>query len=309
MMRSMYAAVAGLRTHQTRMDVIGDNIANVNTPGFKRARATFQDIFYQTLQGGSSGSATRGGTNPQQIGIGISLGTIDVIHTQGAAQTTGKEDDLMIEGDGFFVLSDGKELFYTRAGAFRFVPYEFGDDNELGNIGVESGRFYLVNPANGLFVLDAEGKAISIPADAKSFNFDTNGYLHFVDAQGVSRTYGADDDDDVGVPIAIAKFINPAGLEKVGQNMYRYSQAAVGGEGPVLTNNGFDNNDINGNTNIIDSPGGDRGIVRSGALEMSNVELAMEFTDMIVTQRGFQANARVISVSDEMLAELANLKR
>ncbi|NLC77402.1 MAG: flagellar hook-basal body complex protein, partial [Clostridia bacterium] len=156
MMRSMYAAVAGLRTHQTRMDVIGDNIANVNTPGFKRARATFQDIFYQTLRGGSVGSDVRGGTNPQQIGLGISLGTIDVIHTQGAAQPTGKQDDLMIEGDGFFVLAEGLngekgdgQIYFTRAGAFRFMPYSDGT-TEVN---------YLVNPANGMYVMDVNGEA------------------------------------------------------------------------------------------------------------------------------------------------------
>lgn len=306
MMRSMYAAVAGLRTHQTRMDVIGDNIANVNTPGFKRARATFQDIFYQTLQGGSAGGASRGGTNPQQIGIGISMGTIDVIHTQGAAQPTGKQDDLMIEGDGFFVLTDGTgELFYTRAGAFRFLPYAYDGepDDWLTTIGVQPDEelYYLVNPANGMFVLGADGKVISLSSEAKSFNFDTNGFLHYVDKDGNSVTHPAEGDE--GVPIAVAKFVNPAGLEKVGENLYRFSRAA-GGEAPNLTDGGFSDNG-----SIIGAPGGERGIIRPGALEMSNVELAQEFTDMIVTQRGFQANARIISVSDEMLAELANLKR
>lgn len=308
MMRSMYAAVAGLRTHQQRMDVIGDNIANVNTPGFKRARATFQDIFYQTLRGGSAGSETRGGTNPQQIGLGISLSTIDVIHTQGAAQPTGKQDDLMIQGDGFFVLSNVADpagagadeyvqVYYSRAGAFRFVPYDSNGDGTID----ENDTNCLVNPANGMFVMGRVGDGsggltdtigiIEIPNDAKSFSIDINGNVYYVGADGTENLAGR---------IVIAKFTNPAGLEKVGENMYKYAPAA-GHEPDDATANGL---------YLGGSPGEDgRGTIIPGALEMSNVELAQEFTDMIVTQRGFQANARVITVSDEMLAELANLKR
>lgn len=306
MMRSMYAAVAGLRTHQTRMDVIGDNIANVNTPGFKRARATFQDIFYQTLRGGSAGSETRGGTNPQQIGLGITLGTIDVIHTQGAAQPTGKQDDLMIQGDGFFVLSnipdpvnagtnENVEVCYTRAGAFRFVPYDSDGDGDIDTN-------CLVNPANGMFVMgfraNQDGKTLSgdigiieISAEAKSFSIDTNGNVYYVREDGTEVLAGR---------IVIAKFPNPSGLEKVGENMYRWAAAA--GEEPGGTS---------GNGLYLGGKPGEqgRGTIIPGALEMSNVELAQEFTEMIVTQRGFQANARVITVSDEMLAELVNMKR
>lgn len=305
MMRSMYAAVAGLRTHQQRMDVIGDNIANVNTPGFKRARATFQDIFYQTLRGGSAGSETRGGTNPQQIGLGISLGTIDVIHTQGNAQPTGKQDDLMIQGDGFFVLSNVEnpnsppqdtevEVYYTRAGAFSFVPVD------------DATECYLVNPANGMYVMgyvDEPGQGeeigrIGIPSNAKSFSIDIYGNVHYVDGDtGESMWAGQ---------IVVAKFTNPGGLEKVGENMYRYAPAA----GPEAADYDQPFNPDADRIYLGGTPGvSGRGTIRSGALEMSNVELAQEFTDMIVTQRGFQANARVITVSDEMLAELANLKR
>ncbi|HHX49954.1 MAG TPA: flagellar hook-basal body complex protein [Clostridia bacterium] len=279
MMRSMYAAVAGLRTHQTRMDVIGDNIANVNTPGFKRGRATFQDIFYQTLRGGTMGSDVRGGTNPQQIGLGISLATIDVIHTQGAAQPTGKADDLMIQGDGFFVLKEdqGDEgAYFSRAGAFRFVPSDDGND-------------YLVNPANGLYVMNTAGDRISIPSTARSFNIDTMGFVSYIEGD-TGQSVVLDD------PIAIAKFPNPAGLLKVGENLYRYDFAA--GDEPGGDNGAGGEAGTDGRGTIIPS-----------TLEMSNVELAQEFTEMIVTQRGFQANARTITVSDEMLQELANLKR
>lgn len=272
MMRSLYSAVSGLRTHQTRMDVIADNVANVNTTAFKKSRVTFQDVFYQTLRGGSApaGDGTRGGTNPRQIGLGVSLASIDVLHTQGAAQMTGNGTDLMIQGDGFFILTDGTNYFYTRAGAFAF--------DAGGN---------LVNPANGLKVVACEG-SLQIDPNAQGYSFDTMGRLSYVDANGVVQS-------NVGT-IAIAKFPNPGGLIKVGENLYRWSDAA--------------GDEVGGNNETGGPPGGDgRGTIIPGALEMSNVELAQEFTDMIVTQRGFQANARVITVSDEMLQELANLKR
>lgn len=275
MMRSLFSAVAGLRTHQTRMDVIGDNIANVNTVGFKKSAVTFKDVFYQTLRGGSEATDDLGGTNPQQIGLGVTLSSIDVIHSQGAAQATGNGTDLMIQGDGFFRVSPdgGSTIYYTRAGAFHF-------DNQG----------YLVNP-DGMKVLDADGSPIQIAEMAdpttmpQSVSIDKMGYVHYVDSTGQNQTLGS--------PISIAKFSNPAGLEKVGQNLYRETVSS----GPP----GSDMEPGQGslaNTTIIPS-----------ALEMSNVELAQEFTDMIVTQRGFQANARTITVSDEMLQELVNLKR
>ncbi|WP_227767236.1 flagellar hook-basal body complex protein [Zhaonella formicivorans] len=278
MMRSMYAAVAGLRTHQIRMDVIGDNIANVNTPGFKRARATFQDMFYQTLQGGSAADATTGGTNPKQIGLGISLGSIDVIHTQGASAPTGKGNDLMIQGEGFFVLSDTGDdtgnIYYTRAGNFIF--------NSEGD---------LVN-SNGLYVLSTDGTKITVPVNAQNYSISSDGKVKYLDDNGLNESQ----------VITIAKFSNPSGLLKVGQNLYVYDSAA----GPEA-----DGTDGTSGSPIGGPPGSaeGRGSIVAGALEMSNVELAQEFTEMIITQRGFQANAKTITTSDEMLQELVNLKR
>ncbi|HHY40756.1 MAG TPA: flagellar hook-basal body complex protein, partial [Syntrophaceticus sp.] len=117
MMRSLFAAVSGLKTHQQRMDVIGNNIANVNTVGFKRSRVTFQDMLNQTIRGASRPvPGGRGGTNPMQIGPGVSLGSIDLIMDGSSLQDTGKATDLGIEGDGFFILSDGGRTYYTRVG-------------------------------------------------------------------------------------------------------------------------------------------------------------------------------------------------
>jgi flagellar hook protein FlgE len=135
MMRSLYSGVSGLQNHQTRLDVIGNNVANVNTIGFKRNRVNFQDMLYQTSQGATRPTEELGGINPRQVGLGVSVATIDTIHTQGSMQATGVRSDLAIPGDGFFIMRQGENEFFTRAGAFSI-------DSE----GV------LVNPASGMRV-------------------------------------------------------------------------------------------------------------------------------------------------------------
>src|SRR3954466_11186787 len=120
MMRSMFAGVSGLRSHQMMMDVVGDNMANVNTPGFKGSRVVFQDTMSQLLRGGTAGTAAQGGVNPEQIGLGVRVAGIDVITTQGAIQNTGRLTDAAIQGEGYFVVRAGQEDLYTRAGAFSF---------------------------------------------------------------------------------------------------------------------------------------------------------------------------------------------
>ena len=282
MMRSLFSGVSGLRTHQLKMDVIGDNIANVNTVGFKRSAATFKDVFYQTLRGGTANTdGGIGGTNAQQIGLGVALNSIDVVHTQGAAASTGNGTDLMIQGDGFFRVSpdEGTTVYYTRAGAFHF------DD-----------QGFLVN-ADGMKVLGADD-AIQIEEMAEpstmpqSFSIDSMGVVHYVTSDGEQATA-------TGSPISIAKFANPAGLEKAGSNLYKATYSSGTEEdGTVAVGAPGDADAGLANTSIIPS-----------TLEMSNVDLAQEFTDMIITERGFQANARTITTSDQMLQELVNLKR
>lgn len=120
MMRSLFSGVSGLKSHQTRMDVIGNNIANVNTVGFKGSRVNFQDTLSQALQGASAAQGNRGGINPKQIGLGTGVASIDTIFTDGSYQTTGKQTDLSIQGQGFFIVSDGLNQYYTRAGNFDF---------------------------------------------------------------------------------------------------------------------------------------------------------------------------------------------
>src|SRR5690606_33601470 len=147
MMQSLFAGVSGLRSHQRRMDVIGNNVANVNTVGFKAARATFQDGLYNTLRGAGAPQGTqgnRGGTNPRQVGLGVQVGSIDTLFTPGNPQSTGVETDLMIQGEGLFIVSDGERQFYTRAG--NFYP------DAAGNL-VTPGGYVLMG-----YAADATGK-------------------------------------------------------------------------------------------------------------------------------------------------------
>ncbi len=109
MMRSLFSGVSGLQNHQTRMDVIGNNISNINTTGFKKNRALFQDMLYQQLSGAARPTDTLGGINPKEVGLGMSVASIDTLHTQGSLETTGKGTDLAIQGTGFFVLKDGEK--------------------------------------------------------------------------------------------------------------------------------------------------------------------------------------------------------
>lgn len=262
----MYAGVSGMKGMQTKLDVIGNNIANVNTTGYKKGRVTFQDMISQTVSPAQGPAGNLGGMNPSQVGLGAQLGTVDNIHTQGNNQTTNRPLDISIEGDGMFAVQEGTETFYTRAGNFYL--------DQAGDIVTGSGQY----------LLDTAGDTINIPANAESFSVQTNGQVQVVLPAGASS---------VGT-IGIAQFSNPAGLEKVGSNMYRHT----------------DNADADNGNDLLGAPSTNgRGSLVSGSLEMSNVDLSEEFTEMITAQRGFQANTRIITTSDEILQELVNLKR
>ncbi|NLK00220.1 MAG: flagellar hook-basal body complex protein, partial [Clostridia bacterium] len=274
MMRSMFAAVSSLRNHQTRMDVVANNIANVNTVAFKSSRATFQDVFYQTLSGGSAPDDNRGGINPRQVGVGMSLNSIDTMFVQGNVEPTDNITDLMIQGDGFFILTDSSgeneadgSKFYTRAGVFGF-------DAE-GN---------LINKSDGKFVMGYTIGEDEYNDDLEPLTWDImtgEGGLSISDLNTLTINSNGEiiaDGDPIAV-IALAKFPNNEGLDKMGENQFTWASAA-GGE------------DENGGVDIgkFGTAGdGDKGfgntVIVPGAIEMSNVELAKEFTDMIITQR------------------------
>jgi len=281
MMRSLYSGVTGLRNHQTRMDVIGNNIANVNTVGYKASRVIFQDIYSQTLRPASGPNGTEsGGSNPMQIGLGMTLATIDVLHTKSAAQYTGAPLDLSIEGDGFFVISNGGRENYTRAGNL----YTDADNNLVNSNGYFVQGFIV--DTDGNLVLDGFGEP-----QLENINIDPDYYDVSINKSGaiVGLEKSTNTKHVLGQMI-LATFSNQNALEKVGQNMYR--------------------NTVNSGTATFSTPGsGGTGQINPGTLEMTNVDLANEFTDMIVTQRGFQANSRIITTTDQMLEELVNLKR
>ncbi|WP_374724033.1 flagellar basal body rod protein FlgG [Calidifontibacillus erzurumensis] len=281
MLRSMYSGISGMKNFQIKLDVIGNNIANVNTYGFKKGRTTFKDMVSQTISGASAPGDTRGGVNPKQVGLGAQLATIDMVDTQGSLQTTGRVLDLGISGDGFFVVAlkgsndepDLTTVKLTRAGNFYLDK-----DGYL----VTGDGYYVVGKENNAAVL------INIPTDAESFSIGSDGSITVVGANPVDQK------------IALTKVPNPSGLQKVGSNLYA-----------ITTNSGkYDSNSTDFDTSDLLTPGEDgAGTIVSGTLEMSNVDLSEEFTEMIVAQRGFQANTRIITTSDEILQELVNLKR
>lgn len=293
MMRSLYSGVAGLRTHQTRMDVVGNNISNVNTFAYKSQRATFRDLYYQTIRGSSNGK------NAMQLGYGAQVGSIDTLHMRAGYMPTDRPQDVYIDGEGFIVVNDPKSntKMYSRIGALSFMP-------TVDTSGAETTTFKLVD-INGNPVLGANADATgAIPngkLDATTGKFDEAG-LEAIEipnfAEYTDITIGADglitgikDDKVVTLgAIAIARISNPEGLTMQGNSYYKAIK----------------------NTGLIDyAKAGTNGVggMVTGALEMSNVDLAKEFTEMITTQRGYQANSRIISVVDEMLQELVNLKR
>lgn len=426
-----------MRAHQTRMDVIGNNVANVNTVGFKSGRVTFQEIFSQTLKGASAPDAAtgRGGTNPMQIGLGLGVGAVDTITTRGSLQRTDNPTDMSIEGDGFFICKGGAtDTFrFTRAGNFGIdklgnlvtgsglnvygwqalktdgsgefdtekpiepinlytdayrnkriisakatsmahlagnldaampLVAEGGDPepeqmfsvpmtvyDRLGNdykVDVlfwkvnadddgstwqweipSTGSGYTASSASGTIRFDAEGiidsesiqdqppvvfvpdpstgtgefvvvfdfsKITSFASDNSVKPQNVDGYpsgslVSFsVGSDGIlTGIYDNGQQQSLGL-IAISGFENPAGLQKVGDNMY------------IPTTN-------SGEYKAVKPGTGGTGTLNPGTLEMSNVDLSKEFTEMIITQRGFQANSRIITTSDEMLQELVSLKR
>lgn len=441
MMRSLFAGVSGLQNHQTRMDVVGNNISNVNTYGFKKGRVTFKDMISQSLSGAAKPQEDRGGINPQQVGLGMQVATIDTIHTQGALQVTGVNTDLAIQGEGFFIEKKGNSSYYTRNGAFSidkngylvnpsngykvqgwnavlnpetgmmelntaagvedliipvgskdparatqntkfFCNLQKNSDTHQadltiydstgiprqlratfnrtdvnrwdmvieipeateGSVSVSAGD-HVENGGNNTFqlVFNDAGSLISVsdgtntqtegvlmpnvsftytgtdgevnqtinltmgevglfngitqfesPSTTKAieqdgytmgmlegFSFDDSGQITGVFTNGNRKTLGQ---------VALAKFANAGGLEKAGDTLF------------VESNN-------SGAANIGVAAAEGRGSIKAGTLEMSNVDLSEQFTDMIVTQRGFQANARTITTADQLLQEVIALKR
>lgn len=412
-MRSLLSAVSGMRNHQVRMDVIGNNVANVNTTAYKAGRATFKESFSQLVQSASAPNGDLGGINPQQIGTGMELGSIDNIFTQGNFDATGVKTDMMVQGSAFFVVAQGTQQLYTRAGNFQIdaegflvhpsngfklqgrtavdgviqgavddlqipfgmksAPHATSEMSLVGNLNAEAeigdtastsmtvydqlGAKHEVaitfeKTALNTWTYSATSATANVTAGASGVaEFNPDGTLNLGgttsfpdltlepistgagpftinpnegggDINGLTQLRGSstpilrDQDgyamgdlidysiDQYGVitgsftngrtltlgQVMLADFNNPAGLVRSGDNMYTVSS--------------------NSGDAVLSFAGeGSQSSISSGGLEMSNVDLAQEFTRMIVTQRGFQAAGRVITSSDEMLQEVVNLKR
>ncbi|MEK4253051.1 flagellar basal body rod protein FlgG [Ureibacillus sp. FSL K6-2830] len=324
MLRSMYSAISGVRNHQTKLDVIGNNISNVNTHGFKKSRTIFKEMVSQNIGSASAATATRGGVNPKQVGLGSTMAAIDTIHSTGSLQSTARTLDLAISGDGYFMVADASgnynrdvgtkdgeadfyftNVLYTRAGNFYMdkdgflvnsegkylvgvaprgvnsttasTAYPLAKDVKMKNDSSD------LSPQNTTPISGAttDYAPIRIPTDATEMSIGQDGTVTFVDANGELKWAGQ---------IVLAKFPNASGLQKVGNNYYQETNNSGAAYTQVATVAGI-------------------GSIESGFLEMSNVDLSEEFTEMIVAQRGFQANTRVITTSDQILEELVNLKR
>lgn len=475
MMRSLYAGVTGLKNHQTRMDVIGNNVSNVNTNGFKKGRVIFQDLLSQTIQGASRPGLERGGVNPKQVGLGMKLAAIDTLMTQGSIETTGVKTDVALSGDGFFIHKNGDQVLYTRQGNMN-VDSDYNLVNPANGFKVQGWNTYMTPDGEWVMDVSKPVEDIKIPIGEKApakattemvfkSNLDSrvdpvlnpnqpsqaeidNGQVwnvsatsydslgneynttlrmvkvatntwraSAIDVSGTDYVEGSvrlgvgnagntdlttgEEGDSVylsfnekGSLVAVSETINPSDLDAQGdlsaklsmriddgsvgpdgelgytQNitlkfgeagefekgttqsadgfstkMYEqdgYSMGYMSGfqvdsEGVVtafydngtmremaklavasFTNpNGLEKSGdtyfsqtINSGNAMVGSAGTqNRGQILPGSLEMSNVNIADEFTDMIVTQRGFQANSRTITTSDQMLQELLTLKR
>jgi flagellar hook protein FlgE len=399
-LRSLFSGITGLRQHQTLMDVVGNNIANVNTTGYKSSSVVFEDTLSQMMRAASPPNGGVGGINPAQVGLGVQLGAINTNFAQGSAQNTGRATDLMIQGDGFFVLKNGNTEQYTRAGAFSFdtdgrlvnpegmrvqgwsavngavdtnvapsdimlpagtliKPQPSTTVSLAGNIQIDPTNadvltlgqtvydgqglahpltITLTNDGSGGYTVDITDAVGGESATQGAVSFDATGAITVgtppsvtladgtttvtIDMSKVTKYGGpkslnvasadgyaagslqgfqiAGDGSVTGVfsngqklvlaQVALAGFNNPMGLEKAGNSTYRST-----------TNSGNPQINVPGTGGV--------GTLLGGAVEMSNVDLASEFTNLIIAQRGFQANSRVITTSDQMLQDLVDIKR
>lgn len=308
MVKSMFAAVAGLRTHQAKMDGIGNNIANVNTWGYKTRTTNFQDAMYQNTRTGSGGNMIAGGTggiNSSQLGFGVNVGSISTNFTTGSWNPTGEGLDCMINGTGFFIV--GPMIADEAAG----VP-----NTGIANAGLSLSKVGIFRPDNNGYLTDNQGnyvygygtktvdgkeevdptvlKPLRIPADPAYNGTAEEGKRYRIESYKIGADGVIVGTDDKSVPhvigqIAVASVENPNGLEQQTGYLYRIGNNA----GSVL---GMQTTKATGD-------------ILSGYLEMSNVDLAREMSEMITTQRGFQANSKIITVTDEMLEQLVNIKR
>ncbi len=262
MIRALFSAGSGMSAQELNIDNIANNLANANTAGFKARRVQFQDLMYQSvIQPGAAAGSQTVVPSGLQLGLGTRPVSNEIVYSQGDFQQTGNAYDMVIQGKGFFqIRMTSGDLAYTRAGAFHL------DRN--GNLVTAQG--------------DPLEPQITIPNDAQAVSVAEDGTVSYT-RQGQTAA-------QIAGQIQLAMFANPAGLNSMGGNLYRPTDAS--GD-PVIGN-----------------PGGQEGIgsLLEGYLESSNVSVVQEFINLIVSQRAYEANSKVVKAADEMYSEVNNLR-
>ena len=293
MLRSLFAGISGLRVNQTMLDVTGNNIANANTIGFKSSSTVFQDTLSQMLTASSAAGGGLGGTNPIQVGLGVQVAATNTNFNQGSNQTTGRPTDLMINGDGMFVVMRGGQTTYTRAGAFSWdnngTLVSPGGGRVQGYTAWDATTGLHTGPLADIELPESYTKlAATPPATATDMTYELSSYE--IGRDGKLTATFEDGTKQVVAQVALANFNNPMGLARAGETSFT-----------TTANSGVAELGVAGE--------GSRGVLSPGSVEMSNVDLAAEFTNLILAQRGFQASSRVITTSDQVLEDLVNIKR
>jgi flagellar hook protein FlgE len=290
MMSGMYAAISGLDAHQTMLDVTANNLANVDTVGYKAQSTEFSDELSQLVASGTAANGFSAGTNPRQVGLGVQVGSIDNVMTAGGVETTGDATDVAIQGNGWLRVANGNvstspptfdATQYTRAGDLTF--------NSNGYLSTQTGQYVLgygatQNATTGTYSANTAGGAnnpIVVPPGSTNVTVGPDGSVNYQTSTGTTVTAGY---------ISLSTFPNQAGMQRDGGSLWS-ATAASGAE-------------------TAGQPGtGNYGQTISGELEQSNVDMGTEFTNMIEAERGYQANASTITTADQMMQTVVQMKQ
>ena len=289
MMSGMYAAISGLDAHQTMLDVTANNLANVDTVGYKGQSTVFSDELSQLVAAGTTANGFSAGTNPKQVGLGVQVGSIDNVMTAGGVESTGNATNVAIQGNGWLRVANGNvsttpatfdATQYTRAGDLTFNPN--------GYLTSQTGQYVLgyaaqSNGSGGYQPNTAGGatNAIVVPPGSTNVTIGPDGSVNYQTSSGTSVTAGY---------LSLATFPNQAGLQRDGGSLW--SATAASG------------------TETAGQPGtAGYGQTISGELEQSNVDMGTEFTNMIEAERGYQANASTITTADQMMQTVVQMKQ
>jgi flagellar hook protein FlgE len=292
MMSGMYAAISGLDAHQTMLDVTANNLANVDTTGYKAQSAQFSDELSQLIAPGSTANGFSAGTNPLQVGLGTQIGSIDNVMTAGGVESTGNATDVAVQGNGWLRVADGNvgttpptfdATQYTRVGDLTF--------NASGYLCTQTGQYVLgyaaqQNATTGQWSpvttgSTAANNAIIVPPGSTNVTIGADGSVNYQTPAGASVTAGY---------ISLATFPNQAGLQRNGGSLWSGTAASGAETAGQPGTAGF-------------------GETISGELEQSNVDMGTEFTNMIEAERGYQANASTITTADQMMQTAVNMKQ